>query len=58
MGKAIGNICRYLLLPEDTSCEGMGCLKQLCHSRAAGACKAVLWLGASILFGVGLGQLC
>jgi len=54
MGKATGNVCLYLLSPEDTSCEGGECR----YPKAVRRCKAVLWLCVSILVGVGLGRLC
>ena len=54
MGRTTGEIWRYLLLPEDITCEGAGCL----YPGTVRACKAVLWIGVSILVGVGLGRLC
>jgi hypothetical protein len=40
---------KYLLRPEGTDTAA--------PSRLAGACKTVVWLGVSILLGVGMGHL-
>ncbi|MFH1913237.1 MAG: hypothetical protein ABIK45_03040 [Pseudomonadota bacterium] len=40
---------KYLLRPEGADSET--------PSRLAGACKTVVWLGVSILLGVGMGHL-
>lgn len=54
MDRGVGNMCRYLLLPEDISCEGAG----IHYPASVRACKAVLWIGLSILVGLGLNRLC
>lgn len=41
---------RYLFLPEGADSAPA--------SRLAGACKTVLWLGVSVLLGLGLDRLC
>lgn len=41
---------KYLFLPEDADSAPA--------SRLAGACKTALWLGVSILVGLGLDRLC
>lgn len=38
----------YLVQAEGTTCE---------YTRAAGACKTFVWLGVSILLGMGVAQL-
>jgi len=41
---------KYLLRPEDGENEPSG--------RLAGICKTAIWLGVSVLLGVGMGHLC
>lgn len=58
MGKTLINFCKYLLLPEDTTCQGFQCLKLLYHSRFAQAGKTFLWVGMAVGAGIGLGTFC
>lgn len=53
MAESTRNMCLYLLLPEDTSCEGDDCP----HPKALRTCKGVLWFCLSLLAGLGLDRL-
>ena len=48
------DVCRYLLLPEDSACHGAECS----YPKPLRACKALLWIGLSVLAGLGLDRLC